>query len=312
VSEALATKLPERLPAERASLRAAAANFWLDAMFRTAAVAPALPRIIKPLAVAITLRASRAVRSATAANARRIYGPDVSPAQVRAYARGVLSNFYDFVCDVGRSAGLTREQLVAQIESVQGTDHYAAARALGKGAIIATAHMGSFEAGAAALLDRERALHVVFKRDATRFEQLRGALRRNLGVIEAPVDDGWTLWLRLREALGRDAVVMVQADRVMPGQKGCRVPFLHGHLMLPTGPIKLALASGAPIVPIFALRTADRRIRIHIEPHIIVSEPAQADPHPALLQLAATLQRYVRSYPQQWLLLHPAFCEDAP
>jgi KDO2-lipid IV(A) lauroyltransferase len=311
MTRAVATEPSPTLAAESKSLRAAAANFWLDAMFAASSAAPVVPRLLKPLAVAVAYRASRAVRHATAANARRIFGRDVTAAQIRTFGRGVLSNFYDFVCDVGRSSRLSKEQLIAQIESVQGTDHYAAARALGKGAIVATAHMGSFEAGAAALLDRERAMHVVFKRDATRFEQVRSALRRRLAVIEAPVDDGWTLWLRLRDALQRDEVVMMQADRVMPGQKGCRVPFLHGHLLLPTGPIKLAQASGAPIVPIFAIRTAERCIRIHIDPHIDV-EPSDQDPHPALLQLSAVLERYVRTYPQQWLVLHPAFCEDAP
>src|SRR5439155_19160634 len=205
---------------------------------------------------------------------------------------------------------LSREQLQRRIESIEGTEHYDAARDLKKGAVIATAHMGSFEAGAAALPDRERAMHVVFKRDATRFERVRAALRQKLGVIEAPVDEGWTVWLKLREALLRDEVVMVQADRVMPGQKGCEVEFLHGHLLLPTGPVKLAIASGAPILPIFAIRTHDGRIRIHIEPHILV-EPCDDEPHPALLSYAMTLEKYVRAYPQQWLLLHPAFCEDA-
>jgi KDO2-lipid IV(A) lauroyltransferase len=222
-----------------------------------------------------------------------------------------MGNFYDFVCDVGRSLHLTQGELVARIDSIEGDEHYRAARALKKGAIIATAHMGSFEAGAAALLRREIAMHVVFKRDATRFEQVRSALRERLGVIEAPVDDGWTMWLRLREALARDEVVMMQADRVMPGQKGSTVSFLFGHLALPTGPLKLALASGAPIVPVFATRAPGGKICIHVEPHIEI-KPSDQDPHPALAKFAGVLEKYAREYPEQWLLFHRAFCEDAP
>ncbi len=130
-------------------------------------------------------------------------------------------------------------------------------------------------------------------------------------MIEAPIDDGWTVWLRLRDALVRNEVVMLQADRVMPGQKGCTLPFLHGHLELPMGPVKLALASGAPIVPIFAVRTKTGRMHINIEPAIFV-EPSSEHIHPALLQLAGILEKYVRAYPRQWLLMHRAFCEDAP
>jgi KDO2-lipid IV(A) lauroyltransferase len=292
------------------SIRRAAADFWLDALFRTAGF-PRVTRIFKPLLLAIGPRVSRAIRQSTTANARRIFGPaDLTPARQSQYTRGVLASFYDFVCDVGQSLHLSREQLAARIESVRGKEHYEAACAAGKGIILATAHMGSFEAGAAALLDRGQKMHVVFKRDPSRFEQVRSALRRRLGVIEAPVDDGWQLWLRLREALQRGEIVMLQADRIMPGQKGCRVEFLHGHLLLPTSPVKLALASdGAPILPVFALRLPDGRIRIHVEAPIAV-EPSDAEPHPALLRFARVLERYVREYPEQWLLLHPAFCED--
>jgi lauroyl/myristoyl acyltransferase len=79
-------------------------------------------------------------------------GPDVSRECIEQFGRGVVENFYDFVCDVGQSLHLTRAQLLARIDSVEGHDHYEAARALKKGAIIATAHMGSFEAGAASIV----------------------------------------------------------------------------------------------------------------------------------------------------------------
>lgn len=288
------------------SLAAAAAGFWLDLLFRVTGRTPAVTRVLRPLLVRTAFRFSGAIRTATEANARRIFGSDACATRMNHYGRGVVRNFYDFVCDVGRSLHLSREQLLARIDSVEGHEHYQAARALKRGAIIVTAHMGSFEAGAAAIVDRERRVHVVFKRDETRFEQVRSSLRKKLGVIEAPVDEGWPLWVRLREALMRDEVVMVQGDRCLPGQKGARVPFLHGHLLLPTGPVKLAVASGAPIVPVFAIRTASGGIRIHVEPAIVVGDDHGA----AMLQLSAVLEKYVRAYPEQWLLFHKAFCED--
>jgi KDO2-lipid IV(A) lauroyltransferase len=294
---------------EAASLRQRAIAFWQDALFWQARSAPILGTVLKPLAMQMGWRCSSMVRDATAANARRIFGPDISVGQTQRYARGVLSTFFDFVCDVGRSAQMNDAELRGQIASIEGAAAYEAARAAKKGAIIATAHMGSFEAAAAALLAREKKIHVVFKRDPSRFEQVRSELRRRLGVMEAPVDDGWSIWLRLREALARDEIVMLQADRVMPGQKGKSVPFLHGHVEVPTGPIKLALASGAPIIPAFGLRTRDGRVRIHIEPAIWV-EGSDESPHPALLKLASILEKYVASHPQQWLVLHRAFCED--
>ena len=296
--------------ASKSPLRRFAAWFWLTILFWQAAHAPWIGRTLKPIALWFAFKNSRVLRSLSATNARRIFGPNVSAETIDRYGRGVIDHFFEFIGDIARSLRMTREQLRDQVEEIIGHEFYLAAREPRKGAIIATAHMGSFEAGAAALRDHESAIHVVFKRDQTRFEQVRSTLRQKLGVIEAPIDDGLTLWLRLREALERNEVVMMQADRVMPGQKGLKMPFLHGHLMLPTGPLKLALASGAPIIPIFALRAPSGKIRIHVEPAIWPVDSSES-PHPALAQFATVLEKYVRAYPDQWLLFHPAFCEDA-
>ena len=93
----------------------------------------------------------------------------------------------------------------------------------------------------------------------------------------------------------------------MPGQKGSRVPFLGGHMLLPTGPVKLAMASGAPIVPVFSVRTASGKIKLFIEEPIEVGQ----DVDEAMGKLAAVIGRYVSAYPEQWLVLNPAFEEDA-
>jgi KDO2-lipid IV(A) lauroyltransferase len=203
---------------------------------------------------------------------------------------------------------MSREQLAERIESVEGKEKYAAARAAGRGAILLTAHIGSFEVGMAALLELEKTIHVVFKRDVGRFEQTRQALRTRLGVVEEAVDDGWGMWLRLREALRADEVVAIHGFRVMPWQKGHRMEFLGGQLLLPSGPAKLALASGAPIIPVFSLRSLSGRVKLFIEDPIIVD----GDLDEGMSRIAKILERYVSAHPEQWLMLHPAFCEDSP
>jgi KDO2-lipid IV(A) lauroyltransferase len=170
--------------------------------------------------------------------------------------------------------------------------------------------MGSFEVGIAALLEHEKHLHVVFRRDAYGlFEQTRSALRRQLGVNEVCVDDGLSTWIELRDALKNDHVVLVQGDRVMLGQKGARMPFMDGHMMLPTGPAKLALASGAPIVPIFSIRKPNGKLRLFVEKPIWVQSAEQI--HVAMAHFAEILESYLRRYPDQWLMIHRAWCEDS-
>ena len=297
-----------------ARFRGFCAEFWLNYFFFCAERLPRYCAWTKSFHLRYALRHSRVIRNATHLNGRRILGPDATPEQLADFAAGVCSSFFDFVYDVGRTRQMSQAQLLGLVESVEGHERYEQMRSAGKGAIVVTAHMGSFEVGLAALIEHEpEPIHVVFKRDRrSRFEQIRTALRQRLGVREAAIDEGWTIWMRLRDALLANQVITLQGDRVMPGQKGQAVPFLHGHLLLPTGPIKLAAASGAPVVPIFSLRTPEGRIRIHIE------EPIWVDPHaalvdgahPALLQMAAVIERYVQAHPQQWLLLHPAFIEE--
>jgi lauroyl/myristoyl acyltransferase len=306
------TELRQALPAApthtgASRVRAAAAAFWLRALFFVAQHAPRLAGNVKGLFVWGACRFSRSIQSATRANGRRILGPDSDDATLVRFGRGVVGSFYDFVCDVGRSEHMTRDELAARIEAIEGHDRYVAARRAGRGAIIVTAHMGSFEVGVAALLQLEKRIHVVFKRDVGRFERIRQGLRQRLGVIEQPVDDGWGVWVRLRDALQANEVVAIQGDRVMPGQKGSRMPLLGGHVVLPTGPVKLAIASGAPIVPVFSVRTRTGKIRLFIEDAIEVGHEVDE----ALARLSAVIGKYVAAYPEQWLVLHPAFDEDA-
>ncbi len=289
-------------------LRTAMAGFWLGLFFLMTQRTPWLARALKRPLVWIAVRCSPAVREGTAANGRRILPAGATEHDLSCLTRGVLGSFYDFVCDIGQSLRMTRQQLARRIESVEGHHKYLAARAAGRGAIILTAHIGSFEVGVAALLEFEKKIHVVFKRDVGRFEQTRQALRKRLGVIEQAVDDGWGMWLHLRDALQADEVVAIQGDRIMPGQKGQRMPFLGGHLLLPSGPAKLALASGAPIVPVFSLRTLSGKVKLFIEDPINVD----GDLDRAMSEIAKVLEKYVSAHPQQWLMLHPVFCEDSP
>jgi lauroyl/myristoyl acyltransferase len=293
------------------------ADFWLQFLFWHARRQPWFARAAKPFFLGFAWRISGYLYGGTMANAARILGPASTPAQREDLARRIVGNFYDFVLDVGSCLGLSRRQMVDRIDRIEGRELFELIRTTGvtagKGAIVATAHMGPFEVGAAALMEREKHLHVLFRRDALNlFEQTRSTLRKKIGVTEVPVDEGWTVWMRLRDALARDEVVLIQADRVMPGQKGQAVKFFDGHILIPTGPVRLALLSGSPIIPIFSARTPRGKIRLFIETPILVGEmPGGVSPDEALDRLAAMLEKYVRRFPEQWLENRPAWIEDA-
>jgi len=294
------------------SLRAAAADFWLRVLMRLASHAPSVARGLEGFAVSGTWQLSRSIRHGTLANAARILGPHSSPAARRALAQGVLRNFYGFVCDLGRNRGRSIAELAAMVEEVEGDHSFVHAASQRRGIVIVTAHLGSFETGTAALRMRAERIHVVFKRDRLSvFESMRSEQRRNLGVMEAPLDDGWPVWLRLRNALLRDEIVLMQGDRLMPGQRGMRVRFLGGHIEIPTGAAKLALAAGSPILPVFAVRTDEKKLRLCVDEPIFVDAHKGAEQlRDLVLAIAKAIERRVARSPEQWLMLHPAWCED--
>lgn len=275
----------------------------LRTLFALAGRTPWLLTALRPLVVRFTPRLASTVRDRIEANGRQMFGGPPP----RDFASNVIGQFYDFVRDVARAGRESPEQLRSHIVAIDGREQYLAARAAGRGAVLVTAHMGSFEVGLAALRDVETDIHVVFKRDAFGgFETLRRRVRNSLGIHEAAIDDGWPTLVRLRDALRANAVVVMQADRAMPGQKSQVVPFLHGHLRLPVGPLKLAQAAGSPVVPVFTVREAPGRYRVHLLPPI---EPTDAD---ALPRVADAIAAFVRRHPDQWLVLHRAFVEDEP
>jgi phosphatidylinositol dimannoside acyltransferase len=275
-------------------------NAGLRTLFALATHAPWALRPLRPVATRLTLAAAPGVRAAVEANARRLLGR-----VPHGFARDVVGSFYDFVTDLARAGGLTPAGLRRQVVAVEGREHYLALRRAGGGAVLVTAHMGSFEVGLAALRDVEDDVHVVFKRDAfDGFETLRRRVRRTLGVHEAAIDDGLPVLLRLRDTLRANGVVVLQADRAMPGQKSAPVPFAGGHLRVPLGPLKLAQAAGCPVVPVFAVREGAGRVRVWLGSAI---DPAADD---APLRMAAAVETFVRRHPTQWLVLHRAFVED--
>ncbi len=296
-----------------AVLRRLSANFWLEFLFWWTEHAPKVVWWTRGFFLFFAWRLGTTMRKDTLANARVLLGASADEAKCVALAKNMIRSFYIAVYELGCALRLPKEELGRRIDSVEGRETYLNARRSKRGAVIVTAHLGSFELGTAALVDHENRVHVVFRHDVSRrFDRLRSRLRERIGVVEAPVDDGWPTWTRLRGALAADEVVMIQGDRVMPGQKGVPVPFLGRHLLMPAGPLKLALAAAAPIIPVFSLRTSVGRLRIVVEEPIMVSRedgPLDAR-HPAMLSLARVIEKHVRDHPEQWLMVEPLWFGD--
>ncbi|MCE9620199.1 MAG: lysophospholipid acyltransferase family protein [Planctomycetes bacterium] len=248
----------------------------------------------------------RAWRARLVANAARALGPGSTRGQQVRCAYRMLGAMQRSIADIFASKDLTSDQLCSKVADLDGSADYLAARELGRGAVIAGVHMGAFEPALAMLCRHERRVHVLFQPDPMpRFERARQGLRRRLGVIEHRISDGVAAWSELLDALHADEAVVLHADCVMPGQHGAKMPFLGDpEAHLPTGPVRLAAAAGAPIIPTFCART-NRGFRVWSDGVIpaptapITSRESAA--HPAQRALVAAMERAIRAHPDQWM-----------
>lgn len=308
---------------EASALGRMSARFWCEFMFFWTEHWPWFVRVSRGFFLWFAWRYATGMRRGLEANARRLLGKDAGHRAHLVLARNVLNNFYDTIYELGKAIRQSRATLAARTTEIVGADRYDEVRREKRGAIVVTAHLGPFEIGAAALIEKEKRIHMIYQKDvSSRFDRLRSMLRTRLGIMEVSVDTGWSMWIKLRDALQADEVVIIQADRVMPGQKGIVVPFFDGHLCMPTGPFKLALAANAPIIPIFSMPDPNHSgcLRLVIEEPIDVAAAMRETQgqrcqsssvfFDVMARLASVMERHIQANPAQWMMLEAAWCED--
>ena len=242
-------------------------------------------------------------------NARHLLGPDSTLAERRALAVAVLTSFSRFFVEI-LTAPKTYPDPEAFFARAVGRAHGEAAYAQGKGVIGLTLHMGNAELGSMLLTRLFQPVAVVYHRDPFGLvESMRSRKRRAHALEEIHTDGAPFFGVRVLDVLRRRGFVLAAGDLGFAHERGETYPFLDGQARFLTWPARLALTSGAPIVPSFVVREADGQYAVRMEPAI---DPAEAgDVDTIMLRLIAIYERYVRAYPDQWLILH-RYWEPAP
>jgi KDO2-lipid IV(A) lauroyltransferase len=133
----------------------------------------------------------------------------------------------------------------------------------------------------------ERMIERLRGRAGTRVVPRRGAVRGLLGA------------LKRRESVG------MMIDQHMQDRSAVEVTFFRRPALTTSAIAALALRTGAPIIPVFALPIPRGRYRMVYEPP--VEPPAPDDPDPVRTytqRCTDVLETYVRRYPHLWLWMH--------
>jgi lauroyl/myristoyl acyltransferase len=268
-------------------------------MARAGARGPAwFARAAPPVVGLVVLALARGHRAAIARSLRAVRPSRGAVGDTLDVAR-TFTTYATCVAEVLRGPGADEPPQAV----VYGDEHIADALAGGNGVVVVTAHTAGWET-AGRLLLADRGVRVLIVDRAERDPAARAIqdqARREQGVDVAHAGDDPFAALPLLRHLRAGGVVALQIDRAGPGMRARRVSLFGRPGSIPEGPLRLASAAGAPVVPVFASRVGRGRLTVHVEPPVrLPPRPTDAALDAAAQTLADAMAAFVRAHPTQW------------
>lgn len=250
-------------------------------------------------------------RRAMHANYRRVLRG--APAgRIRRVSRRSLANYCCYLADFVRFPALAPATLMGLVDGAEGFAGLERALEGGKGALIVCMHFGNWDLGAGAAAARGYPVTVVAETFADRrLDDMVTGARRRLGMQIVKMEKSGPSLLR---ALKNNGLLALLIDRPVPGE-GVRVSFFGEEVEVPAGPARLALRSGAAVIPAAFARTHANRggvttLSEFVEPPAPSGDDG-ADVRTLTQAIMAAHERFIRAYPEQWYMFRPMWREPA-
>jgi KDO2-lipid IV(A) lauroyltransferase len=233
-------------------------------------------------------------------NMRHVLGPDADEQEVQRRVRLACVNIAKGHYDLFRLSRLSISD-IRRMARLEGSQHIEKALARGKGAILITAHLGNVD-----LLGQ---LPVAYGIPLTapiqhiqpeRLFQYALKLRMSHGVRMIPADGPL---MEMFRALRRGELIALPCDRGIADNTRL-IEFFGEPARLSDGPVRVALRTGAALIPGFGLRLPDDGLLVRIEPELelVQTGDLEADVDAGMKQIVAVLERYISEHPEQWLV----------
>jgi KDO2-lipid IV(A) lauroyltransferase len=177
-----------------------------------------------------------------------------------------------------------------------GWEHVARAHDLGKGVILASAHLGSVSYVGQLVIAHGYPVALPVEVETSEFHRSVNRARGGAGLQLIRTDSALGIFRVLREG----KVLGILADRAVTGV-GERVEFFGRPALLPSAAVVLSLRTGAPLLPAFAGRE-NGVLTASFEPPLEIPNTGdrEADVREGVQRFARVLERYVRRAPEQW------------
>ncbi len=218
----------------------------------------------------------------------------------------LFRHFYSFgTAMIDRIAFMTRKRTPFTF-TYNGDCYYHEAHGGGKGVITVSAHVGNWEiAGNQFAVHFNEHMHVVI------LENEQEAIKR---IFKNVVDnrqfstiafssEGLAMMVPIREALRKNEIVGFHGDRII-NDAYLSLPFLGKQAKFPAGPFYIAAITGAPVLPVFLIKTGLFHFTSRTFPPIYLNDIPRENRdsyiQTAMEKYVSILETMVRNYPYQW------------
>ena len=233
----------------------------------------------------------------------RVACPELSERELR---RTTWLNFRNHAKAYADLMMLPRMQVPAMrsLLKVKGWENLEAARAIGKGVMAVSCHMGSYEIGAAIWAATLTPVSFFAEELEPRalFEWYRDTRARlGISVLSLTVKG----IRKVTQALNEKEIVITAIDRDIIGT-GHLMPFFGRPAPIPLGTASIALRLGTPLLPVCTYRLPDDSYIAEVAPPVLAKNTGDrtADEIRVTQELLRHIEGFIRSHPEQWHVPH--------
>jgi lauroyl/myristoyl acyltransferase len=241
-----------------------------------------------------------------------VLGPAAAPAEIHRAVGEVLKHAGMTAFDLMYIASRGDEAIRGAVQfGTEIWENYDAARATGRGVLVCGCHLSNFNLGFLAFGLLGIPVRVLSMAGPAGGFQVMQDFRMR-GPIEQSAIDGASLRAAISHLRG-GGVVGTGVDWPLAGAAQERLPFFGRPATLPTGHIRLAMSSGAVLLPTAFRWSAERGYYGQTAPHIALelTGDRDADVRHNALRVLAVIEKWIAEAPDQWLMYHRMWPEEA-
>ena len=237
--------------------------------------------------------------------------PGLDDAAVVRIARAAYEHLGRTSIEATMLARLGRGAVLDLFEGADSWDAVEQALAKGRGLILVTGHLGNWELAGAYLAARGVPLDAIARRMSNPlFDRYLTETRSRIGMVVVHDADAVR---RTPRSLRENRAVAFLADQGVLGLASTFVPFFGRPAKTPRGPAVFALRLQVPLVFGVAIRQPGGKYRLAFEP-VLVEDTGDRDRDvdAIVARYTATLERWVRRYPEQYFWHHRRWRRQPP